>query len=400
MADCILITSTTGKRIPLSVYPYLGVGYLASALERNGYSVKLIDVDAGLHSMHSILRVLVEEKPVLTGYSILSRSLPFFRALTPLIRKTLPETCILGGGPHPTADPGIISKLGADWGIMGDGETSLPVILESLKSGKPVPSDLPGLIRPCSGGVTTNPFPKDLLIDPSLDPAYHLYPLDAYCDIVYPGVRSFSIETSRGCIYNCNFCSNHSKSKLRYYPLETVERQVSTLVDQHQVKWIAFVDDLFTFNKERVVTLCETILNEGWKFRWSCLTRADHLDDEMLKIMAAAGLHNIIFGVESGSDLVRAGDNKRIRNEQYSHAIRMCDKYGIRSLNTYIFGHPGEKLRDMTSSIIHSIRLNPHLTHYQLMSPLPDSPLFEQGISEGLWNKDSWAEYIDRKSVV
>jgi len=394
MVDCVLITSTTGKILPLSVYPYLGIGYLASTLMRQGLQVKIYDVDAELLTHKEIMARLQKDRPHIIGFSILSRSLPFFYTLVPQIKKVLPEAIIIGGGPHVSSDPGIVSELGIPYGIRGDAEESFPLLVQQLLSGNPPAAELPGLVahtpdlRICNNAVTTETF------DPLLDPAYGLYKMDAYCDIVYPGVRSFTMETSRGCVYNCNFCSNHSKSKVRFYPMETVERQLDALVHEHQVRWIAFVDDLFTYDKERVIQISESIIRNKLNIKWSCLTRVDKLDSEMLAVMKRSGLENVIFGVESGSEKIRAVDNKRIKNDQYVQAIKLCNAHGVKTLNTFIFGHPGETRKDMTRTIFYSVELKSRLTHYQLMSPLPDSPLFNQGVRESKFEQDAWSLHM------
>ncbi|MGI6410235.1 MAG: B12-binding domain-containing radical SAM protein [Bacteroidales bacterium] len=396
MVDVVLITSSSESLIKLSVYPYLGLGYLASELLESGFSVKLYDVDAERLNKKKIKRKLLADNPSFIGITVMTRSLPFVYKVVNLIKDINKETVIILGGPHVTSDPYIVNQMGLKYGLRGDSEKSFLNLINKLKNKNEI-YDVPGLVFFDEHNIIINEKTVLNKIDVNLSNAFKLFNLKLYCDIVFPGVKSFTLDTSRGCPYNCIFCSNHSKTKVRLYEIELVFRNIKILVNEYNVKWIAFVDDLFTFKRERVIKLCEKIIEENLKFKWSCLTRVDWLDRDLLIIMKRAGLENIIFGVESGSEEIRKLVNKNIPNNKYFEILSLCKELNIKTLNTYIIGNPSESYSDMLRTIIYSIKLDSDLAHYQLMSPLPGSPIFDTCIAEKVFDSEVWNLYMQKK---
>jgi anaerobic magnesium-protoporphyrin IX monomethyl ester cyclase len=393
MVDIVFITSTDSKKIHLSVYPYLGIGYLSAELIKSGYSVKIYDVDAENLNYDKILKKLSIDTPKYIGLTVMSRSLPFIYKILSRIKARFQNTIIILGGAHLTSDPYIVKEMKVDYGLQGDSEYSFLELINCLNTNTDF-NKIPGLVYFGNDKEIINK--KEVLdrLDSSIIHAYPLYNFDLYADIVFPGVRSFTMDTSRGCPYNCSFCSNHSKTKVRFYCINNIIEQLSVLVNKYNIKWIAFVDDLFTFKKDRIIELCNKIIEMKLTFNWSCLTRVDWLDEDLLIHMKQAGLYNIIFGVESGSEQIRKSDNKSITNDQYYKAIKICRKLGIKTLNTFIIGHPEETYKQMFETIFYSIKLNSNLVHYQLMSPLPSSPIFEKAVAENVFNSNVWTLFM------
>lgn len=392
MSDIVLISSSEQKLFQLSVYPYLGLGYLASELIKAGYSVKIYDIDAEKLSLQKIKKRLLVDRPMFIGINVMSRSLPFLNKLVNLIKENYREIKIIIGGPHVTSDPNIVMQLGVDFGLRGDSDFEFVKLINALKNNKDF-SGIKGLVY----------FEKETRIDDInveenleiiLEDSFKLYNFNLYADILFPGVKSFSLDTTRGCPFNCSFCSNASKTKVRFYSLNSIIQNIEILVNIYGIKWIAFVDDLFTINRQRVINLCNMIIEKKLKFRWSCLTRVDKIDEELIIIMKKAGLYSIIFGVESGNEKIRELDNKRITNNQYSYIIELCRKHNVKTLNTYIIGHPEESYKQMFQTIFYSLKLNSDLAHYQLMSPLPGSPIFIRAVKEGIFDEGAWYKYL------
>ena len=123
MVDVVLITSSSESLIKLSVYPYLGLGYLASELLESGFSVKLYDVDAERLNKKKIKRKLLADNPSFIGITVMTRSLPFVYKVVNLIKDINKETVIILGA-HVTNDPYIVNQMGLKYGLRGDSEKS------------------------------------------------------------------------------------------------------------------------------------------------------------------------------------------------------------------------------------------------------------------------------------
>ncbi len=100
--------------------------------------------------------------------------------------------------------------------------------------------------------------------------------------------------------------------------------------------------DLFTVNREQVMGICQGLLDKGLKFRWTCNSRVDYVDPEMLQMMARAGCWLISWGIESANEQIRKGVRKGTQNEQIVRALRWSKEAGIMNWGYFIIGLPGE----------------------------------------------------------
>ena len=146
--DCLFVTSSKSRAIQFSIYPYLGVGYLAELLQREQLSSELYDIDLHRGNIRKLISLIATTRPLVIGYSIMSISLPLFYRITIEIRKKYPEIIIVAGGPHVTNDPDIIGEMGLDYGFTGHAEQSFPLFLKKIAQGDYRFDDIKGLIIP------------------------------------------------------------------------------------------------------------------------------------------------------------------------------------------------------------------------------------------------------------
>lgn len=393
--DCLFITSSRARALQFSIYPYLGVGYLTSALKNEGLTAILFDVDTNRGNLKKLYALIDETKPLVVGYSIMSISLDLFYKISLELRNRFPNLIIVAGGPHVTSDSNIIKEMGLNYGFAGHSEVSFPMFLKKLKSGNTDFSDIDGIIIP-----ETNRTDKPVLFDVSksdLTPDYSIYDFSKYQNIFY-GRKWFTMITTRGCPFNCKFCKDPGKNRYKEYPLEIVKKQIKFLVDEKKIRWISFVDDTFTYNRARVVELCEWIKSENLHFKWTCCTRADTLDEELIEIMSSAGLHYAILGVEAGNEEIRKGINKNISSDEYVQKINFLKKNKVRVLCSYVLGNPNETYEQMYETIKFSNKLNADYAQYYNMTALPQSPIFKYGIDEKVFGDDIWTKYMKSES--
>ncbi len=395
MTDCLFITSSKTRAVQFSVYPYLGVAYLSTLLKRDNINSELYDIDVRGTKLSKVLKFIEHEKPLVVGYSVMSISLPLFYKITKLIRDKFPDIIIVAGGPHVTSDSNIISEMGVDYGFTGHSEISFPAFMRKVKSKSFDFTDIKGMIIP-----TENRADSPVLYDVTkadFIPDYSLYNINKYQNIFY-GRKWFTMITTRGCAYNCKFCKDPGKNRYKEYPLNTIKQQIKVLIQEKKLKWISFVDDTFTYNRNRVIELCNWILEEGLDFKWTCCTRADTLDEELICIMKSAGLHYVIMGVEAGNEEIRKGINKGIPSIDYINIINILRTYKIRVLCSYVLGNPNETYSHIGETISFSNKLNANYAQYYNMTALPQSPIFKYGIDEKVFGENVWTKYMKGES--
>lgn len=389
--DVLFVTSSSGKALQFSIYPYLGVGYLSNLLKQNGFNTALFDTDLENSNIDRFEKFILKTKPLIVGFSIMSISLPFFYRIVPIIRKLFPGSLIVAGGPHVTNNPEIISELSIDYGFIGQSEECFIEFVKKIKNGDWDFSKINGMIIPSINRID-KPSSIDVSKFESL-PDYTLYDIGSYRNIFY-GKNWFTIITSRGCPFNCKFCKDPGKNKYKEYPLTQVQKQILFLVKEKKCQWISFVDDTFTFNRQRVIELCNWIITNDLKFKWTCCTRADTLDEDLIDIMQKAGLSYVIIGVEAGSEKVREQINKNISTSKYISVINYLKAKKIRVLCSYILGNPGETYFDIKKTINFNLNLKADYAQFYLMTALPNSPIFFKGLNENVFDKNVWTEYM------
>jgi radical SAM superfamily enzyme YgiQ (UPF0313 family) len=258
-----------------------------------------------------------------------------------LIREIYPEAFIVVGGPHVTALPlETLRRCSAlDAVVMREGEVTFMEIVRSAAAGGPL----------CGIAGTAWRENGHPVIGPQRAPVEDL-------DRIVPPNRYFpmrKILTSRGCPGRCTFCCSSLMwgGRVRFhsvgYVLDTIERAVRV----HRQHILSFKDDTFTSNRQRVLSICEEIRSRKLDFVWSCETRADCLDEEVLRSMRRAGCQRISIGVESGVDSILSNIKKRISPPLVADATKNAQKFGIRVRWYMMVGNRGETRETFQQSL-------------------------------------------------
>jgi radical SAM superfamily enzyme YgiQ (UPF0313 family) len=215
------------------------------------------------------------------------------------------------------------------------------------------------------------------LPDPSVlpMPAYSLLEIDAYFEPFLP--KPFGmIQTARGCPYQCNYCVKSFGTKLTTRTPAQIIEEIKVLRQLFGIKSLRFIDDTFTAVPSRVIEICKLMVAEGFNLQWSCLSRADTLNEEMLQWMKKAGCKRIYIGVESGSQRVLDYYNKRINVQDALENIKMCERIGIETMGFFMVGMADETREDFEQSLAFAIKSNLTFVMLSELVPYPGTPLF------------------------
>lgn len=215
-------------------------------------------------------------------------------------------------------------------------------------------------------------------------PRLDLFPLEKYrC----PVVKLFPFATviaSLNCPFHCRFCT--------YGNLNFKIRDFKNLIEELKylnsfgIKEIRFKDNTFGVNKNYLLDLCNKMIDNNFNFSWSCSSRVDLLDNNLLELMKKAGCHTIQFGVESGSQKILDLYNKGIKLEQIKETFRLCKKNGIRTMGHFIIGLPGEDKNTILKTINFSKELDCDFAAFNIASPRIGSDLRREA-KEKKWLK-------------
>lgn len=253
-----------------------------------------------------------------------------------------------------------------------------------------------GLVWRNGDGIIVNPDrPFIRHLDDLPLPRHDLLPLKKYRAPLVGGPYAF-VVTSRGCPGGCRFCIKHVSygRSVRFRSPENILAELELLVGLG-VRHVHMYADLFTVSREQVMGLCEGILARGLRIRWTCNSRVDFVDPEMLRTMARAGCWMISWGIESGSEEVLRRAGKGIRLEQVEQALRWAKKAGIRNWGYFIIGLPGETEETIQQTIRLALRLPLDLALFHIAAPYPGSPLFFEVVEKGWFRPGTRWEQVD-----
>lgn len=362
------------------VVPPLGLAYLASVVERDGYEVRIIDAFAEGLSRNDFAEEIKKAKADLIGIG----------GLTPTIDNTLqtikicrPHTrYIVLGGPHLSVHRQELFEdcPELDFGIVGEGEESFKDLVKRLAEGRD-PWEVPGIVGPETFTPPGN-YIRDL--DALPFPARHLLPNPLYRYALWPGKKVTTMITSRGCPYGCIFCDKSIfGSKWRARSAKNVLDEMEGIVKNLRIPSIIIYDDLFTLEKKRVQEICQGILERGLRFEWKCEGRVDRVDGEMLGWMKRAGCTLIAYGVESGNEMGLDYLQKGITLKHIHRAFELTRKAGIRPMAYFILGIPVETFAQGLRTIELAKELNPDYAQFSILSPYRGTKLYEEAKAKG-----------------
>lgn len=246
------------------------------------------------------------------------------------------------------------------------------------------------------GAVVTNPdrpFIKDL--DDLPIPLYDRLPIQKYHAPLIKGPYAF-VVTSRGCPAGCIYCIKHVSYQysVRLRSPEKLIEEIKVLLDLG-VRHIQMYSDLFTVDREQVMRLCQLIRYHKLKFTWSCNSRVDFVDEEMLLMMKKAGCEVIAWGIESGSETVLRRARKGYRMQQVAQALHWARKAGIMNWGYFIIGLPGETVETIQQTIRLSKALPIDIALFHVAAPYPGTPFFFDVVEKGWFREGTNWEEVD-----
>jgi radical SAM superfamily enzyme YgiQ (UPF0313 family) len=389
---------------PFEEFPRLLVTlpYLAAALRAEGHEVEILDLLLARTTPARIEERLARLRPQLVGITSVTLNHHLAAGIAEVVRKWDERVPIVMGGPHVSFEiEGSFRDLSAlDYIGIGEGEHTIVELARALE-GRMDLRDVRGLAaRDGERIVRTAPRPLEDDLDTLPEPARDLVPLARYLAFD----SHASVVTSRGCPYECIFCSAPAWTgrKVRYRDPNLCVDEIERLAGLGFTE-ITIEDDLFTLYRKHFLAVCGELIRRDTGIRWNAFSRVDTISPEIVETMARAGCQAICFGVESGNqevlDLVKKSSNL----DKVKQAMRMTQEVGICALASFIIGLPGETEETLRKTVEFAESLREEfgsLYGFHILSPFPGTEVRERAAEYGLeiLNSD-WTRY-DANHVV
>lgn len=245
----------------------------------------------------------------------------------------------------------VLRNTSVDYVLIGEPDYNCLDLIRAIATKTPL-NDLKGIAYLTETNEIYKETSSERIGDPgSLPmPAYDLLKFNLYSEPFMP--KPFAlIQTARGCPYQCNFCVKSFGTKLGLRKAGDILDEMEYLVHEHGVKAIRFIDDTFTAIPSRVAEICNGIIERELKVSWTCLSRLDTLNEEMIGLMHASGCVRLNVGVESGSARMLEKYNKQLDLERGKKMLLHCSSIGLETLGCFMVGHPDETEEELQMSI-------------------------------------------------
>lgn len=357
--------------------PPLGLACVAGALREVGHEPRILDAAVEPRWRARLEAELAQWRPEVVGLSAATATFAPALDVAALVRRALPRTTVMLGGVHATLFPGeVLRESVLDYAVHGEGERTAVALVDALARGE-TPLDLEGTAARGAGGPRVNaPRPPVADLDGLPRAAYDLLPMAEYATPFSSPGRVTSMVTSRGCPYRCSFCDAYVVMGRRYraHSAERVADEIAWLARDFGVREVLFKDSEFTVDRARVERFCE-LMREGPRVLWTCSTRVDSVDAELLRRMAAGGCRVVQFGVESADPQVLKALRKGIRPERVRASFAAARAAGIETVANLMVGTPGETWGSIeaTRRLVDQIR--PDHLNVQAFVPYPGTEL-------------------------
>lgn len=408
-----------GSDNPRAYFP-LGVLSIAGMLKQERYDVEIYDakVSGVICKKNNIIHFgdnwdAIEKKirdcnPDVVGISSLfSSQWTNVLKVAQIVKKIDKVIITIVGGAHASVKPDDFLQDGSvDFVVMGEGEYSIIELLKHISEKTSGLKGIKGIAFRDNGQIIINEkreFIRDL--DKLPFPAYDLVNVERYICLQQKGFRSrplgtkeraVSLFTSRGCPYNCVFCSIHLSmgKRFRAHSSRYVLVLIEMLIKKYRFNFVHFEDDNFTFDKTRLNEILDGVLQKKLEFKWGTPNgvRADTLNDiGLLSKMQEAGCDYLNIGIESGDqEVLNTIIDKNLDLRVVVNIVQKCHKLNLKLAAFFVVGFPEESLKNIRNTLKFALMLQRKYNVFPFISyatPLIGTRLYDISLKGGYLNK-------------
>ena len=359
--------------------PPLNLAILAAVLEKEGFTVKCLDMEARPEGEY--LQLMREFKPHILGLSATTMGVLRVVEMAVQAKEMIPEIKTIIGGYGVSCDREYVMNIEHfDYGVIGEGEVTLSELCNNIREDKGC-EDVKGLVWRDNGQAIVNgarPPIRDL--DSLPRPNFDHFDVHGYG-------KSLPIFTTRGCPYNCLYCvvNKVGVRGSRAKSAQSVVDEMEYYLDRYGVRVFSVVDDNFSLDKRRAHAICDLILKRGLniQFLLGQGIRADNIDRELFIKMKQAGCPIVAMGVETTNPRTMKALRRGIKLEKIAQSIEDAKAAGLIVKTFNLIGGPYEVYEDVMNTIQFNEKMKVDIPGYGVYQPLPGSDLLKWVKNDG-----------------
>jgi len=364
--------------------PRLGLPLLGAMLERELgirptiFFQELGGIDWNEVAESDLIGISTITTTALEAYSIIDRV------------KQRGDIPVIVGGPHVTFLPEEALERGADFVMRGEGEYALVELVKRLRAGDDDFSSIPGLSYRKGDSFVHNPSSRKI---------EHLGDLP-WPDLTmirnYEKVRTIPVMTSRGCPYNCKFCSVTKMfgRRYRFRDAPDVLDELEMLHESNPRAGFFFYDDNFTARPKRTKELLQGMIDRGIKARWTAQARVDVVnDEEMLQLMRDSGCMFLYLGLESINPRTLESYRKEQTVQDIANAVKVLHEHKIRVHGMFVLGSDDDDVKTIKETVRFARSMKIDTVQFLVLTPFPGTETYDELFQQGRILVEDWSKY-------
>ena len=377
-------------------YPPLGLLYIAGYLRDKDIACEVFDATFETHETWKAF--MLKNKPdIVLFYTNLMTKINVLK-LNTWLKSILPNCVSVIGGPDVTYNLENYLQQQFDYSIIGEGEQTAHELIQSLSLNEKVDA-ISGLAYLKNGKVIQTASRIKLKEMGELPlPARNAIPFEKYLHVwkKFHGKATANISTQRGCPYTCKWCSTAVYGQsYRRRPAKLVVDEILLLQENYGVEALWFVDDVFTISHKWLASLYDEMNNRNIQIDFEIITRAERLNEEVLKMLKEMGCFRIWIGAESGSQRIIDAMDRRVSVKDVREKIKLTQQHGIEAGTFIMIGYPGETQEDIFETVNHLKLAPPDQFTITLAYPIKGTGLYDE-IAEDIIEAPEWTTSTDR----
>ena len=404
-------------------YP-VGPAYIAAALEKIGYDSLVWNIDHVSSSVPTIGGTnLLDTDQLTENYNIYQKNLtdlsaPIWQEVRDMLEKFKPDIVGLSvysaayksalnvasivkdwdanvitilGGIHPTIDPyNVALNQTVDFVVRGEGEITIQELIKAIDT-KSDYGNIKGIAYKQNGKVILTPQREYIsnLDDVGIPARHKIYEKDTF-----PPTAFQAIYGSRGCPFQCIFCGSFNLwgHKVRARSAENLVKEIEETHKIYKTKYFYICDDVFFITRERAIKFCNLLLDRKLGVYWSAQTRAEIIDDELLRLMKKSGGQHVAVGIETGDERIRELIKKGNTLDEVRNAAKLIRDHRLKLVGFFMFGFPWETKEEINRTINFLSEINPLFAFPYIVTPAPGTELAKLAQGMGLIDSNSRLE--------
>ncbi|TXT65805.1 MAG: Coproporphyrinogen III oxidase [Promethearchaeota archaeon] len=374
----------------------LGLLYIAGVLEQNGYEISILDHGATDYTFAEVIKWIKREEPDVLGISVLTRSFRSGVEIAKLAKKWNPNLPIILGNYQTVCAQKILEKYQfIDFCVCGEGEYTMRELLSLMKKESTDYKKVRGIYYRKNGTIRSTPS-RELEQEIDVFPIPNRKKLEggeykmSIGGLKISGEKSGTIIMSRGCPFQCRFCTVHQR-KCRHRTIDNIIEEL-LLLESEGYREIMVMDDNFTLKPNWVKNVCKAIVKEKIDMVFHCEGRIEGTE-EMYRYMTKANFKSVFYGMESASQPILDYYNKKVTPEKCKLALKKARKGGLDILmSSFIIGSPPERLKDIQKTIEFALKIDVDYAMFHIFEVFPGIEIWDELVNQNKLDPEKYWE--------